>query len=180
MTNLLPFKRVSNIDPLKNVELVDVKVPDGLVEKVTGRISNLENFECADCHDEPKKSWSLEALKEDGSHDDILEMYKHADSETMDCMTCHSLNDRNSLHLLNGKKVSFDKSFQLCAQCHTNKFKDWKNGAHGKRLGFWKNDKVYRNCADCHNPHNPASAYPKKKPVIDALLIRDELKVALI
>jgi len=164
--------KTSQINPLANVETVPVQVKDGKVEHVTARISKLENWECSNCHDTEKKEWSLEALKDDGSHDDILEKYRHAGPETMDCMTCHTLNDRNKLHLLNGQKISFDKSFQLCSQCHTNKFKDWKNGAHGKRLGFWDGKKVYKNCTDCHDPHFPATAYPKRKPVIDALIVR--------
>jgi len=167
--------KTSGINVLEEEELIDVDVSKGMVEKVTGRIAKLENFECIDCHDSPKKSWSMAVLIEEGEHEEIVEKFQHADAEIMDCMTCHSLNDRNNLHLLNGKKVSFDKSFKLCAQCHTNKFKDWRNGAHGKRLASWKGDKVYQNCADCHNPHFPASAYPTKKPVVDALLIRKEL-----
>jgi hypothetical protein len=169
-------QKKSNINPLEDVERLDVSVDNGLVTSVVAREDKIEAFECIDCHDEPKKEWSLKALQEDGEHDEILEKYKHANVKTMDCMTCHSLNDRNNLHSLQGEKISYNESFKLCAQCHTNKFKDWKNGAHGKRVGFWNKERTYLNCTSCHDPHMPSSAYPKKHPVVDSKLIRKTLE----
>ena len=34
----------------------------------------------------------------------------------------------------------------------------WAGGAHGKRLDGWQGRRVVMGCADCHDPHRPASS----------------------
>jgi cytochrome c553 len=51
--------------------------------------------------------------------------------------------------------VSFDHSYQVCAQCHSRQASDWASGAHGKRAGGWAPPRVIYACAQCHNPHSP-------------------------
>lgn len=77
------------------------------------------------------------------------------DEENRWCLDCHDMADRDQLHLASGKLVSFEKSYLLCGQCHGEKLRDWKAGAHGKRTGMWNGEKQYLLCAHCHNPHSP-------------------------
>ena len=40
-------------------------------------------------------------------------------------------------------------------QCHGTIFRDWREGIHGRREGYWNGAKSYLLCAHCHNPHAP-------------------------
>ena len=89
-------------------------------------------------------------------------MLKHAEDQR-GCLDCHSREDRDVLHLVNGTKISFTESYKLCGQCHGPKLRDWKLGIHGKRTGMWNGPKQYLLCVHCHtNPHQPR--YPKLAP----------------
>jgi len=48
--------------------------------------------------------------------------------------------------------VPFTASYELCGQCHGDKYRDWKVGVHGKRTGMWNGKKTYYLCVNCHNP----------------------------
>ena len=77
------------------------------------------------------------------------------------CLDCHNSDDRNFLlPLSDGKPIKFEQSYLLCGKCHGTKFRDWRNGIHGKRTGFWNGEKTYYRCVTCHNPHTP-----KFKPI---------------
>jgi doubled CXXCH motif protein len=71
------------------------------------------------------------------------------------CFDCHEPKDRDHLHLAGGKLISFDESYELCGQCHGDKYRDWRVGVHGKRTGSWSGKKQYLLCPSCHNPHSP-------------------------
>ena len=77
------------------------------------------------------------------------------------CLDCHNPDDRNYLlSLSDGKPISFDHSYLLCGKCHGTKFRDWRNGIHGRRTGYWNGEKSYYLCVSCHDPHSP-----KFKPI---------------
>jgi hypothetical protein len=59
------------------------------------------------------------------------------------------------LRLASGATVPFTESYRLCGQCHGDKFRDWRAGIHGKRVGSWDGAKTYLLCVSCHNPHSP-------------------------
>jgi hypothetical protein len=86
------------------------------------------------------------------------------------CLDCHSPMKRNYLlPLSDGKPISFQHSYELCGKCHGTKYRDWRNGIHGKRTGFWNGKKQYLLCINCHNPHAPlfkplVPMPPPKKP----------------
>lgn len=79
----------------------------------------------------------------------------HANLNTMNCITCHDGESMDNLTTITGKKIDFNKSHQLCSQCHTKEFEDWKGGAHGKLLESWAPPRASMTCVNCHNPHNP-------------------------
>jgi hypothetical protein len=86
------------------------------------------------------------------------------------CLDCHHPDKRNYLlPLSDGKLITFEHSYLLCGKCHGTKFRDWRNGIHGKRTGFWNGKKEYLLCINCHNPHDPkykpiAPMPPPKRP----------------
>ena len=95
-------------------------------------------------------------------HTEIAEGFNHAKEQRW-CLDCHNADDRDKLRLVNDKLISFEKSYQLCGQCHGTIYRDWKAGIHGKRTGEWNGQKLYRLCVHCHDPHQPR--YKPIKPL---------------
>lgn len=130
-----------------------VPVIEGRFE-TAARTSHIERFPCSRCHDRPLAQLRVAAAGRKAAHWEIE--LRHASPGVMSCDSCHDLSGRaDSLHSLRGETISFDHSYQLCAQCHSRQFSDWKGGAHGKRLGGWAPPRVVQNCTGCHNPHAP-------------------------
>ena len=72
------------------------------------------------------------------------------------CLDCHHPYRRDYLlPLSDGKLIPFEHSYLLCGKCHGTKYRDWRNGIHGKRTGSWNGKKTYNLCVQCHNPHTP-------------------------
>jgi len=86
------------------------------------------------------------------------------------CLDCHDPGNRNYLlPLSDGNPIEFEQSYRLCGKCHGTKFRDWRNGIHGRRTGYWNGPKEYYLCVQCHDPHSPkfnplAPLPPPKKP----------------
>jgi hypothetical protein len=107
-------------------------------------------YPCSDCHGDMDTDLTQRDLEDE--HDNIT--LEHA-AEVRWCLDCHDPEDRDSLHLQNGDKVSFYESYRLCGQCHGTIYRDWRAGVHGRRTGFWNGQKEYLLCAHCHDPHSP-------------------------
>lgn len=71
------------------------------------------------------------------------------------CFTCHDAENRDKLRLSDDRLIDYDESYYICAQCHEDKFRDWKAGVHGRVTGEWNGEKEYLLCANCHWPHDP-------------------------
>lgn len=108
-------------------------------------------FPCTSCHD-GKSMKANPQRRELTMHDEIK--LEHG-PKTRWCMDCHDLLNRDQLHLVSGEKIDFQVSYNLCGQCHGDKFRDWRVGVHGKRTGHWNGAKRYLLCVHCHNPHTP-------------------------
>ena len=107
-------------------------------------------FPCTQCH-AGKGDATRRTL---GFHDEIQEQFNH-DSQNRWCLDCHDNANRDVLHLSSGAPVPFTESYLLCGQCHGDKYRDWRAGVHGKRIGHWDGQKTYFLCVHCHNPHSP-------------------------
>jgi hypothetical protein len=142
-----------------DIDLIKIS-EDGQSFLIPDRKGKIKSYACIECHTKPLKQMQSKDLKK--AHWNIR--VKHADSNTMNCATCHSSTNMNDLHSLTGAKIDFNKSYKLCSQCHTKEFKDWKGGAHGKKIGGWAPPRASLTCVNCHNPHNPAfsSKWPAK------------------
>ena len=113
--------------------------------------SNEDIFPCTWCHEEMDVNYERRELVD--MHDDI--QLHHGPKERW-CFDCHDAENRDNLRLANGTPVSFEESYRLCGQCHGTIYRDWRQGIHGRRRGFWNGAKSYLLCAHCHNPHSPA------------------------
>ena len=142
---------------LPEVEAAGSSDPEGIY-RVRQSLAYEDYFPCSDCHAEIEVNLERRALEE--MHDDIQLNHGPADRW---CFDCHNPDDRDSLRLANGTLIGFDESYRLCGQCHGTIFRDWREGIHGRREGYWNGAKSYLLCAHCHNPHAPA--YPKMKPL---------------
>jgi hypothetical protein len=112
---------------------------------------------CIDCHVSrgvPADCTTCHSVHVEPMHKDIV--LKHSPGMT-GCFQCHHPEDRDTLRLANGDSIPFERSYELCGQCHGPKLRDWRDGLHGKRLGSWDGARQYLLCVHCHrNPHEPA------------------------
>jgi hypothetical protein len=108
-------------------------------------------FPCSECHADMEVNRERRELEM--FHDDI--QLDHGSDERW-CFDCHNAMDRDHLRLASGELVGFEESYRLCGQCHGTIFRDWREGIHGQRIGYWNGAKSYLLCAHCHNPHAPA------------------------
>ncbi len=117
-------------------------------------------FPCTTCHD--GKSLPVDTKRRElAMHSEIV--LQHG-PESRWCLDCHDAQKRDRLHLASGAPVDFTASYQLCGQCHGDKFRDWRGGIHGKRTGSWNGAKQYLLCVHCHDPHSPRFKPMKPMP----------------
>jgi hypothetical protein len=107
-------------------------------------------FPCSECHADLPVNPARRELT-----DMHTEIELRHDEEHRWCLDCHSAADRDRLHLASGEPVPFEESYRLCGQCHGEKYRDWRAGVHGRRIGEWNGPKSYLLCAHCHDPHQP-------------------------
>ncbi len=134
---------------LPEVEAGATSDPEGTY-RVRQPLAYEDYFPCSDCHGDMEVNFERRELEE--MHDDIV--LNHGPKERW-CFDCHSPDDRDSLRLANGTLISFEESYRLCGQCHGTIYRDWRQGIHGRREGYWNGAKSYLLCAHCHNPHSP-------------------------
>jgi hypothetical protein len=118
-------------------------------------------FPCSQCH-EGTADPTRRTL---AHHEDVQDRLDHANTRRW-CLDCHDLDNRDMLHLSGGDLVPFTESYAVCAQCHYGKYRDWRLGIHGKRVGSWDGAKTYLLCVSCHDPHSPAMKpiRPERRP----------------
>jgi hypothetical protein len=134
---------------LPEVEAAGSSDPEGIF-RVRQPLAYEDYLPCTDCHANMEVNLERRQLEE--MHDDIL--LDHGPEDRW-CFDCHNPDDRDRLRLVNGTLIGFDESYRLCGQCHGTIFRDWREGIHGRREGYWNGAKSYLLCAHCHNPHAP-------------------------
>jgi len=119
-------------------------------------------FPCSQCHSPGDKVNRTPHPVE--FHEDIV---LHHDEKNRWCLDCHDAQNRDKLHLADGRLIDFTESYRLCGQCHGPTLRNWKAGEHGKRTGSWSGTKQYLLCASCHSPHSPhfKPLQPKRPPL---------------
>jgi hypothetical protein len=121
-------------------------------------------FPCSECHNATDLPPNRTRRTLVDAHDEIV--LKH-DEEHRWCLDCHDTSNRDRLHLASGELVSFEESYRICGQCHGEKYRDWRAGVHGRRIGEWNGAKQYLLCVHCHSPHQPRfkSLAPRRAPL---------------
>lgn len=146
------FHATSTTSELHTKHLNTIKITEGehtfLIPERTGEITS---FACTECHSSPLKEMKGTASKK--AHWNIK--LQHADEHTMNCISCHNGDNMDQLQSITGTPINFNKSYQLCSQCHSKQFTDWKGGAHGKQVKSWAPPRTALTCVNCHNPHKP-------------------------
>ena len=119
-------------------------------------------FPCSECH-EPD-DYDPERRELTTAHASIVLAH---DQEHRWCLDCHDAENRDMLRLAGGTHVPFEESYRLCGQCHGDKYRDWRVGVHGRRIGHWNGAKQYLLCVHCHDSHHPRfePIAPKPPPV---------------
>jgi hypothetical protein len=118
-------------------------------------------FPCTSCHDGKSMKLNPKHRVLENMHGDIV--LKHG-PESRWCLDCHDPASRDHLRLASGERIDFTVSYQLCGQCHGDKYRDWRVGIHGKRTGQWNGTKQYLLCVHCHDPHSPRFKALKPMP----------------
>jgi hypothetical protein len=134
---------------LPEVEAAGTADPEGTF-RVRQPLAYEDYYPCTDCHADMEVNRERRQLEE--MHDDIV--LNHGPKERW-CFDCHDPDNRDRLRLANGTLIGFDESYRLCGQCHGTIYRDWREGIHGRREGYWNGAKSYLLCANCHNPHAP-------------------------
>ncbi|TWO32736.1 cytochrome C [Seonamhaeicola sediminis] len=135
---------------LEGIETIEI-TEGGHTFLIPERKRHIKSYACTECHSKPLSQ--LQSKDGKKAHWDIK--LHHANENTMNCATCHDGNDMDNLKSLTGNSIDFNNSYNLCNQCHTKQFEDWKGGAHGKRIGGWAPPRASMTCVNCHNPHKP-------------------------
>ena len=156
VTGAMPAQSAAQPAPIKGELRLEVPPPpfsDGI-------------FPCSECHNKDLPPNRVRRTLTD-MHTEV--QLKHG-TEQRWCLDCHDAENRDQLHLASGEPVSFAESYRLCGQCHGEKYRDWRAGVHGRRVGFWNGPKRYLLCVHCHNPHEPrfkalAPKPPPQRPV---------------
>ena len=93
--------------------------------------------------------------KEKGVFHETIEL-KHGRNQH--CFNCHHRLQPADFSNFDGGPIKLANVELLCAKCHGTTYRDWNNGAHGRRSGFWDRAKGGPKptvCIACHNPHWP-------------------------
>lgn len=85
-------------------------------------------------------------------HEIVLEVHDVLGTDDKACLACHDDPTRNpgKLKLPDGTLVDITGDVsRVCQTCHFEKYREWKDGIHGKNLPKCT-------AAGCHDPHTPS------------------------
>lgn len=111
-------------------------------------------YPCSECHDADMET-DPKPRKFDDDHADIA--LNHGGGRVW-CLDCHDADKRDMLTRVGGTPVPFERADRVCAKCHFRQQRDFMHGAHGKRVGNWRGERVLWPCVRCHDPHAPVLA----------------------
>lgn len=123
---------------------------------------------CRSCH-EGTEAIQGSPVEKGVFHDRIA--LKHGRNKH--CFNCHHRLQPANFSDFDGSPIKLADVQWLCAKCHGTIFRDWENGAHGRRAGYWDASQgKFKTlvCIACHDPHWPvfkplrAAAAPHVNP----------------
>lgn len=147
--------------PAPSRHRVEIATPSAPQVTTTTPAGKSIQIQCSVCHSSREPNPTNTAAKLDDFHQGLS--FAHG---TVGCLSCHDAGDYDRLHLADGAPLPFERTMDLCGQCHGPQRRDYEHGAHGGMSGHWdltRGGRTRNHCVDCHDPHAPA--YPKVRPV---------------
>lgn len=150
---------ISSEEYLTDTKTMEI-TENGQTFLIPERKGEIKMYNCTECHTKPLSS--MQSVNTKKAHWNIK--LNHADQNTMNCITCHDGSNMDQLKSITEKPIDFNRSYNLCSQCHQKQFKDWSGGAHGKSIASWAPPRASMTCVNCHNPHKPhfESKWPER------------------
>ncbi|MBI5231188.1 MAG: hypothetical protein HY876_03370 [Coriobacteriales bacterium] len=111
-------------------------------------------YPCSSCHPVSEGGGAALPNRFEG-HKVVLEGHDKLGTEKSACLVCHDdpAKDPGKLKLADGSLIDIKGDVaQVCYRCHSQKYEEFKAGAHGK-------NKPKCTSAGCHDPHAPGSMY---------------------
>lgn len=162
------------VDPVGKAPALDV-IPSNdpifastmTVRKVRTEMT-FDGAPCKSCHE------GTEALQGNPAEKGVFhEKIQLKHGRNKQCFNCHHRMQPANFSDYDGTPIELSRIELLCAKCHGTTYRDWNNGAHGRRSGRWDAAKGKSNttvCIACHDPHWPifkpikAAAAPHVNP----------------
>lgn len=123
----------------------------------TSSIGDPVFYPCTSCH--PVVNGQATGTLPNGFKGHQVELQSHdkLGKGSAACVVCHDdpAKDPGKLKLVDGTLADINDPAavsEVCYQCHSEKYKEWEQGVHGKRA-----DKC--TTSGCHDPHTPAYIY---------------------
>ncbi|PIR15953.1 MAG: hypothetical protein COV48_11550 [Elusimicrobia bacterium CG11_big_fil_rev_8_21_14_0_20_64_6] len=108
---------------------------------------------CQSCHD------GVDPIQGDPKGKGVFhEAIKIQHGRNQHCFNCHNRKQPADFANFDGSPIKLADVQMLCAKCHGTTYRDWNDGVHGKRTGFWdvsKGGPKPTVCIACHDPHWP-------------------------
>lgn len=121
----------------------------------------VDDMACSACHDDAEgTSMSIDQddAKQKGVFHDMIKLQHGDHGFNTRCFNCHNKNKRDAFTDHNGNSIAYKDVQLLCAKCHGPIYRDWEDGSHGRRNGYWDTSKGKQDvlaCIACHDPHSP-------------------------
>lgn len=141
--------------PGKDAFVVKPEHYDTAPVRAVGKRLETEGMACGDCHDPAAGPSANDPRVAPEVHAKVV--LKHGPNDR--CFNCHNNGKRDFFAADGGGTIPFSKLETLCRKCHGTTYRDWVQGIHGRRNGYWDKaagEQKTLTCIACHNPHDPA------------------------
>ncbi|OFZ20323.1 MAG: hypothetical protein A2Z20_04485 [Bdellovibrionales bacterium RBG_16_40_8] len=123
---------------------------------------------CVLCHTKKSRQYIYESKKLERNHIEINVVHG---KKSFSCNSCHDINNHNLLISTKLFTANFENPSPVCNECHSDKYREWLKGMHGKRNGGWARDKIQFQCTHCHKSHQVK--FPEFDTVAPPPVIKD-------
>jgi hypothetical protein len=153
---------IGDAPPNDDIPKISPEWADTATARKVRKEMTFDGAPCSSCHEgtDPLQG----DPKEKGVFHEAIEI-KHGRNQH--CFNCHHRKQPADFSDFDGSPIKLAKVEMLCAKCHGTHFRDWNNGAHGRRSGHWDVSKGVPKqtvCIACHNPHWPVFKPMKAAP----------------
>ncbi|MEK7234169.1 MAG: hypothetical protein AAB268_10165 [Elusimicrobiota bacterium] len=153
---------LGNGAPRENIAKLSPDYSDTATVRKVRKDMTFDGAPCQSCHE------GVEALQGDPKKRSVFhDKIEIRHGRNQHCFNCHNRKQPAYFSNFDGSPIKLANVELLCAKCHGTIYRDWNNGAHGKRTGFWdvaKGGPKPTVCIACHDPHWPVFKPMKAAP----------------